>query len=153
MVADLTRDGIFVTPQIDSLTELGATKSRPMKKGEVVIAVSGNPGLPCILEIDCCIHDGFVGCQNLSKKIEPEYLCYLLLTLKSVTSSQSVGAVFQNLTTDQLKALPIPVPSREQQVEIIENLRRVHELVEGNRKLMDLFGQKIQDRISKVWGE
>jgi type I restriction enzyme M protein len=30
MVADITRDGMYATPQIDSLTELGATKSRPM---------------------------------------------------------------------------------------------------------------------------
>ncbi len=152
MVADLTRDGIFVTPQIDSLTELGATKSRAMKKGEVVIAVSGNPGLPCILNIDCCIHDGFVGCQELSPKIKPEYLCYLLLTLKTVTSSQSVGAVFKNLTTDQLKALPIPIPSLKEQTLIIENLKIVHQLVDGNYKLMDIYNQRIQEKLNHIWG-
>ena len=33
MVADITRDGMYSTPQIDSLTAEGATKSRPMNKG------------------------------------------------------------------------------------------------------------------------
>jgi type I restriction enzyme, S subunit len=51
MVADLTRDGIYVTPKIDSLTEEGATYSRPMKAGSVVMAVSGAPGLPAIINI------------------------------------------------------------------------------------------------------
>ena len=60
MVADVTRDGKYVTPRIDSLTKEGAALSRPMQKGDLVIAVSGNPGLPAILEIDACIHDGFV---------------------------------------------------------------------------------------------
>ena len=153
MVADLTRDGIFVTPQIDSLTELGATKSRPMKQGEVVIAVSGNPGLPCILNINCCIHDGFVGCRDLDSTVNPEYLCYLLLALKSQTSSQSVGAVFKNLTTDQLKALPLPIPSIDEQLGIVEKLRQEHQIIGGNEQLIDIYTQKIQDSISKVWGE
>ena len=153
MVADLTRDGIFVTPQIDSLTELGATKSRHMKKGEVAIAVSGNPGLPCILNMDCCIHDGFVGCRDLSPQVEPEYLCYLLLTLKSKTSNQSVGAVFQNLTTDQLKALLLPIPSLNQQIDIIKNLKLVKEIIDGNLKLIDIYNQKIQDKINQIWGD
>ena len=37
MVADITRDGMYATPQIDSLTAEGATKSRPMNKGDVII--------------------------------------------------------------------------------------------------------------------
>jgi len=153
MVADLTRDGLFVTPQIDTLTELGATMSRPMKKGDVVIAVSGNPGLPCILNIDCCIHDGFAGCRDLSSEIESEYLCYLLLTLKSTMSSQSVGAVFQNLTTEQLKDLDLPVPPKEKQLEIISSLRTEHSLVDGTKKLLEIYKTKIQTKLNTLWGE
>jgi restriction endonuclease S subunit len=149
----LTRDGLFVTPQIDTLTELGATMSRPMKKGDVVIAVSGNPGLPCILNIDCCIHDGFAGCRDLSSEIESEYLCYLLLTLKSTMSSQSVGAVFQNLTTEQLKDLDLPVPPKEKQLEIISSLRTEHSLVDGTKKLLEIYKTKIQTKLNTLWGE
>ena len=61
MVSDVTRDGKFVTPKIDFLTEAGAEKSRPMKKGDFIIAVSGQPGQALILAIDACIHDGFAG--------------------------------------------------------------------------------------------
>jgi hypothetical protein len=74
MVADLTRDGLYATPMIDSLTEAGAEKSRPMKAGEVVMAVSGAPGLAAILSVDACIHDGFVGFRKLSQNVVPEYL-------------------------------------------------------------------------------
>jgi hypothetical protein len=54
MIADITRDGMHVRPQIDTLTEEGAKRSRPMRAGSVVMAVSGAVGLPAILEIDAC---------------------------------------------------------------------------------------------------
>jgi type I restriction enzyme M protein len=44
MVADITRDGMYTTPRIDSLTEEGALRSRPMKKGEVIITVADDLG-------------------------------------------------------------------------------------------------------------
>ena len=80
MVADITRDGMYTTPQIDSLTYEGAKKSRPMKKGDVIITVSGNPGLPTILAKDACIHDGFVGLRHLKSDLAlPAYLYFNLL--------------------------------------------------------------------------
>ncbi|VVB89949.1 Type-1 restriction enzyme MjaXIP specificity protein [uncultured archaeon] len=103
MISDVTRDGMYVTPATDFLTEEGAKQSRPMKKGEVVIAVSGNPGLPGILKVDACIHDGFVGFRNLSSKVMHEFLYYYLYHQKENSNSQSVGAIYKNLTTDQIK--------------------------------------------------
>lgn len=153
MIADITRDGMYVFPQIDSLTELGSTKSRQMKKGEVVIAVSGNPGLTSILGIDCCIHDGFVGFRELSKEILPEYLYHILTSLKENTNNQAVGAVFRNLTTEQLKTFSIPIPSLKIQQSIVDKVESERQLIEGNKKLIEIYIQKIQDRINKIWGE
>lgn len=153
MIADITRDGMYVIPKIDNLTELGATKSRQMKKGEVVIAVSGNPGLTTILGIDSCIHDGFVGFRELSKEILPEYLYHILTSLKENTNNQAVGAVFRNLTTEQLKTFSIPIPSLEIQKSIVERIESERQLIEGNKKLIEIYTQKIQDRINKIWGE
>jgi restriction endonuclease S subunit len=153
MIADITRDGMYVYPKIDNLTELGATKSRQMKKGEVVIAVSGNPGLTSILGIDSCIHDGFVGFRELSKEILPEYLYHILTSLKENTNIQAVGAVFRNLTTDQLKSFYIPVPNLEIQQSIVERIESERQIIEGNKKLIEIYTKKIQERINKIWGE
>lgn len=153
MIADITRDGMYVFPKIDSLTELGSTKSRQMKKGEVVIAVSGNPGLSSILGIDCCIHDGFVGFRELSKEILPEFLYHILTSLKENTNNQAVGAVFRNLTTEQLKSFSIPIPTLEIQQSIVEKIESERKIIEGNKKLIEIYTQKIQDKINKIWGE
>ncbi|MBU1054365.1 MAG: N-6 DNA methylase [Proteobacteria bacterium] len=153
MVADITRDGMYTTPRIDSLTEEGATKSRPMEKGEVIITVSGNPGLPTILAIDACIHDGFVGLRELRKDVLPEYLYFALLALHASHGSQSVGAVFKNLTTDQIRKFKIALPPLATQQAIVTEIETEQKLVGANRKLIACFEKKIQNTLSRIWGE
>ncbi len=153
MVADITRDGMHVTPKIDSLTEEGATKSRPMKAGSIVMAVSGNPGLPAILDVDACIHDGFVGFRSLdSSQIDPEFLYYVLLWNKEAHSLQSVGAVFKNLTTDQIREFLIPTPDLETQRAIVAEIEAEQALVDANTQLISRFEAKIKATIGRVWG-
>ncbi len=154
MVADITRDGMYVTPQIDSLTYEGAKKSRPMKKGDVIITVSGNPGLPTILNKDACIHDGFVGLRNLkSDLVLPEYLYFNLLSQREIHASRSVGAVFKNLTTYQIRDFEIPLPALKTQTAIIAEIETEQALVAANRELIDRFEKKIQSAVERVWGK
>ncbi len=126
MVADVTRDGMYVTPKIDFLTKEGAKKSRPCEKGTLVIQVSGNPGTPAILDVDCCIHDGFAALINTSSEtIITEYLFYCLERYKIENQSKSVGAIFKNLTTDQLRNFDIPLPPIEIQKRLVKKLNSV----------------------------
>lgn len=135
MVADVTRDGMYVTPKIDFLTAEGAQFSRPMKKGDVVMVVSGAPGLPAILAVDTCIHDGFVGFKNLDKNILiNSFLFYFLKEIKATTDSQATGAIFRNLTTDQIKDISIAAPPLDEQRRIVEILDEKMEVVERSRQ-------------------
>ena len=153
MVADITRDGMYSVPQIDSLTEEGATKSRPMKKGDVIITVSGNPGLPTILAVDACIHDGFVGLRNINENVNREYLYVNLLQQHSINGEQSVGAVFKNLTTHQVKGFEIPLPSLEEQRAIAAELNEEQVAVDQAERLVTKMEQRIQEAIGRVWGK
>src|SRR3989338_705493 len=150
MVSDVTRDGMYTTPQTDSLTEEGSKLSRPMKKGEVVMAVSGNPGLPTILTVDACINDGFVGFRKLSSKIIPEFLYFILLRQKDENNSRSVGAVFKNLTTDQIKKFKIPVPPINIQLELVEQITQERQVVGANEEIIREYEAKIQNEIKDV---
>ncbi|HDZ3370793.1 restriction endonuclease subunit S [Pseudomonas aeruginosa] len=129
MVADLTRDGKLVTPMIDSLTTEGAQKSRPIEAGTVVMAVSGNVGLTSVLAIDACIHDGFIAFKELDvNKVKPAFLCELMMFLKSTHASRQAGAIFQNLTTSQIKEMEIPIPPSALQDKFLSISRKATEL-------------------------
>ena len=152
MVADISRDGMYSTPQIDSLTEEGAVKSRPMKKGDVIIAVSGNPGLPTILAVDACIHDGFVGLREIKENVNREYLYWNLLSQHEQNALQSVGAIFKNLTTHQVRKIEVPLPPLDTQQTIVAEIEDEQMLVNANRELIDRFEKKTDDAIGRVWG-
>lgn len=140
MIADITRDGVYVLPKIDSLTVEGAKKSRPMKTGEVVMAVSGAVGLPAILSVDACIHDGFVGFRSLSDEVSSEYFYNFLAAYRRLSIGQAVGATFQNLKTDQVRAWLVPLPTRAKQAEF-------------NRVASDMRSLEIQQAVATAMAQ
>ena len=151
MVADITRDGMYSTPQVDSLTEEGATKSRSMNKDDVIITVSGNPGLPTILAVDACIHDGFVGLREIRRDVNRRYLYWHLLAQHKAHGALSVGAVFKNLTTHQVKRFKIALPPLKTQQVIVTEIEAEQFLVAANRELIERLKKKIQAVIARVW--
>ncbi|MBI5392284.1 restriction endonuclease subunit S [Candidatus Woesearchaeota archaeon] len=153
MISDITRDGMYTTPKTDFLTEEGAKLSRPMKKGEVIMAVSGNPGLATILTIDACIHDGFVGFRELNLEIKPEFLYYYLKFYKELHNSQSVGAVFKNLNTIQIKQFKMPVPPITTQKHIVEILARIEKIKRNREKLNEETNKIIPSILYKMFEE
>ena len=153
MIEDLTRDGKYVTPHVDSLTEEGAKLSRPMKKGELVITVSGRTGVPAILNVNACIHDGFVGFRDLSDEVNIDYLYNYLSSLTIVTSQQAVGAIFKNLTTEQLKNIIIPLPPLPIQKRIAEILDAADALRRKDKELLRKYDELTQAIFIDMFGD
>lgn len=134
MVADVTRDGRYVTPAIDFLTEEGASKSRPVSNGTLTIQVSGNPGMPAILAVDACIHDGFAALVDINQEsISTEYLYFSLLAVAEQNNQMAVGAIFRNLTTSQLREIEVIIPSYEKQLEMVSKMDMAEQKVKASK--------------------
>ena len=111
MVEDVTRDGKYVIPIVDSLTEQGAKLSRPCKKGTLTIVCSGTVGVTSFLGVDSCIHDGFLGLVNISKTTSKDYIYHQLSSLReSFDNAATHGGVFTNLTTTGVREFPLALP-------------------------------------------
>lgn len=140
MVEDVTRDRKYVTPTIDFLTVEGAKLSRPCKKGTLTVVCSGTPtvvGLPSILGVDACIHDGMLGLVRLSPTVEPEYLFYRLTDLQGqLQAAATHGGTFVNLTTKGFGAFRITVPPLPEQRTISTVLSDVDALLAALERLI-----------------
>ncbi|WP_222705338.1 restriction endonuclease subunit S [Bacillus marasmi] len=145
MVADVTRDKKYITPRIDFLTEEGAKRSRPMKAGSLVVVCSGTVGIPGILAVDACIHDGFLGISEISEVCTEEYLFYCFTSLKDkLDASATHGGVFTNLTTSIMKDFKITLPPKKEQYQIVSILSSVDKKVQNEQeKLKKLKNIKI----------
>ncbi len=119
MVQDVSRDGKYVTPRIDYLTETGRDLSRPCKAGTLTIVCSGTVGIPSILAIDACIHDGFLAIVDIDMRYSIDFIYHNLTTLRDkFESSATHGGVFTNLTTGILKDFVIKIPALPEQTRI-----------------------------------
>ncbi|MCS7204059.1 MAG: restriction endonuclease subunit S, partial [Leptospiraceae bacterium] len=153
MVQDVTRDYKYVIPRLDYLTLEGAKKSRFLPKGTVIIQVSGNPGTPCILGIDACIHDGFAALIDLDRtKINDEFIFYYFDYSKSLYKQLAFGAIFQNLQTYSISKFLIPIPPLPEQKVIAHILQTIDDKIqkeEAKKKALEnLFKSMLHNLMS-----
>ena len=131
MVQDVTRDGKWVTPQIDSLTEEGAALSRPCAAGTLTIVCSGNVGVVSILAVDACIHDGFLALIDIDESIAvKDFLFHSLSTLRQQFENGAThGGVFTNLTTSVISQFEVSCSLIPEQQRIADCLTFLDDLI------------------------
>ena len=96
-----------------------------------------------------------LGIRPHSDKYKPKFLWYLfnqyrLEGLYEQFMRQNVNGLFNR---EELKILKMPVVPINLQEQIIEELDNQRTLVKANKQLIEIFEQKIKDRITKVWGD
>ena len=95
----------FVLDIKEHIKEEGLKKTVFLKAGELVLSNSATPGSPKILDVDSCIHDGWL---YFPKSELSKYFLYLLFKhIRKELIALGNGSVFTNLKTDILKAYPI----------------------------------------------
>ncbi|MCM3570499.1 restriction endonuclease subunit S [Neobacillus mesonae] len=151
LIEDVTRDGKFVYPSIDSLTEEGAKKSRLLPKDSVILSCSGTRvAIPGILGESACIHDGFFGFDDY-KELLPEYLYYYFWLLHDkMQSSATKGGVFNNLTTQIMKEMYIQFPDVTEQERIIEIINTWDISIELKEKYIEQKKEQKKGLIQKL---
>ena len=63
---------------------------------------------------------------------------------------QNVNGLFNR---EELQEVTISVPAIEIQREIVSAIEEEMVIVENNKRLIEIFEKKIQDKLSEVWGE
>ena len=136
MVQDVTRDGKYVTPRIDYLTEAGSKLSRPCKAGTLTIVCSGTVGIVSFLAVDACIHDGFLALIDIDHNtVDDDFLYHQLSTLREkFERSATHGGVFTNLTTTGIKEFIVRVTVLEEQRKIAAALQAVDDKLTALRR-------------------
>lgn len=101
-ISDATKSSNpFVFNIEESIKEEGLRKTVYLKAGSLVLSNSATPGLPRILAIDTCIHDGWLYFTN--QNLSNEFLFLFFNHIRPNLVNKGNGAVFTNLKTDILK--------------------------------------------------
>lgn len=132
---------LFISPEFHQ----EVYKSR-LEAGDLAVVRSGAPGTTCVIPSDL----GEANCSDLvivrpNEKLIPEYGCIFMnssIAQKNVKENQ-VGVAQQHFNVGSMKLMPINLPTKLEQAEIV---RRVHSLF----AMADVVEKNYGDSIVKV---
>lgn len=101
----------FINEIKEYIIEDGLKKTVYLKAGALVLSNSATPGLPKILDLDTCIHDGWL--YFPTSRLSNEYLYLFFKHIRENLVALGNGSVFTNLKTDILKNYPTFLPTNE----------------------------------------
>jgi type I restriction enzyme S subunit len=113
--------------------------------GGIVLTKRAPIGQLALLGLDACSNQG---CFLLSARegIEPRFFYYVLANSVPLLQALGRGSTFMELSTDDLKALRVPVLAYDQQVRIANYLdasvAKVDELLQSKRGLLEILAEK-----------
>lgn len=107
-------------------------------------------GVVHITSPKCWITDNGLYITQFYKEIKLEYLSIILTSL-NLNNYAKVGGQ-PSISQSTILELSIPYPPLEIQQSIVERIESERQIIEGNKKLIEIYTQKIQDRINKIWG-
>ena len=123
--------------------------------GDIIISMIGaNRGMSCVIDDNREFSIKNVGLIKPLGKINHSYLLYYLksTTAQEYISLMSSGGAQQFIGLTTLRQFPIPVPDVFEQTEIVKTIEEEMQLVNANKRLIEIFEQKIKTKIGEVWG-
>lgn len=119
-------EGMYITSTKEKILTSGIKKSRMVFKGDLLLSNSMSFGRPYILNIDGCIHDGWLVLHFDKALFNSEYLCSYLSQQSTYTELAKLadGAVVSNLNKEIVKILPVIAPPMALQEEFTAVVRQ-----------------------------
>lgn len=122
------------------------------KKGDVLISTSGTIGRTVVFDGEPAYFQdsNIVWIANDESKVLNSFLNAYY---QQINWRPAKGVTIARLYNKIIEETKVPIPSIESQRQIVAQIEKEQELVNANKQLIEIFEQKIKDRIAKVWGK
>ena len=108
-ISDATKENSpFIFDIKEHIKVEGLKKTTYLEAGKLVLSNSATPGLPKILQVDTCIHDGWLHFPK--SKFSNEFLYLFFKKIRPELENMGNGSIFTNLKTDILKEFELRLP-------------------------------------------
>lgn len=129
----------------------GVSSSRTVLPGMMIVSNSASPGLPMIMEITACVHDGWLIIDDY-KGVTQEYMYYHFLNERHGLVSSSNGSVFNNLKTDIVKAHPVIIPDEDTMTAISQQFCSLNHSIKQNAQEIIALNELRNSLLSQLSG-
>ena len=150
-----TDDSMYITKTAQKIIPEGMRKSRYVQPGDFLLSNSMSFGRPYILKIDGCIHDGWLVLRDNGGIFDKRFLYYYLSAPSTYQKfkNMAVGGVVNNLNSEMVRGVTIPVPTIEEQLNIVDVLGKVTELITLRKEQLAKLDQLVKSRFIELFGD
>ena len=123
-ISDATASGSRIQKTKQKIRPEGLSKTRAVKPGDFLLSNSMSFGRPYICDIKGCIHDGWLVLGGVEKLFDQDFLYHCLRSdsVQRQFSQKAAGSTVQNLNSDLVRDVVVPIPPLPEQRRIVRKL-------------------------------
>ena len=131
-IGDSDKGGKYINETKEKIIPEGMSKSRFVHRGDFLLTNSMSFGRPYILNVDGCIHDGWLVLSGYQTAYDKDFLYYLLASSFAYYQFCEVvsGAVVKNLNSDKVACALFPLPPINEQHRIVAKIEELLPYIE-----------------------
>ena len=132
-IGDTDKGGKYINSTKEKIIPEGVRKSRLVHAGDLLLTNSMSFGRPYILNVDGCIHDGWLVLSGYEEAYNREFLFYMLSSAFAYYQFCDVvsGAVVKNLNSDKVATSLFPLPPIAEQRRIVDQIEAILPIVKS----------------------
>ncbi len=122
--------------------------------GSTVLITRVSVGKFAYLEHDYAINQDLTAMVVKDEAVlDEKFLFYTAEKLAEQVKASAVGIGVVGVTRQFVSGLDVMLPTLDEQKRIVAELESEQRLIDANKKLIEIFRQKIKSKIAEVWGE
>lgn len=149
-ISDVTACDTYLQETAQYLSPLGEAKSVRVDPGDLIMSICATIGVPRIVGIPACIHDGFVVFRNYEANLDRMFLFYFLSFISARLANSGQPGTQKNINTTIVGDIEIPKIAIPEQKRIAAILRvwdaaieQMSNLIQAKQKLKNGLIQEL----------
>ena len=150
-----TSESMYITETAQKIKPEGMKKSRYVQPGDFLLSNSMSFGRPYILKTDGCIHDGWLVLRDKNSFFDKRFLYYYLSAKPTYEKFKmiAVGGVVNNLNSEMVRKISVPVPCKAEQIEIANLLDIVNRIILKRKQTLQKLDELVKARFVEMFGD
>ncbi len=138
-IGDTEKNGKYINSAKERIKPEGKSKSRYVQKGDFLLTNSMSFGHPYILNINGCIHDGWLVISTLENAFNRDFLYHLLSSdfVYEQFSEAASGGVVSNLNSEKVAHTTVPLPPYQEQLRIAAKVEELFAVLDGIKESLE----------------
>lgn len=130
-IGDVAPGARYITRTAEKIRPEGVQFSRYVHKGDFILSNSMSFGRPYVLQVEGCIHDGWLSIQKYQQTFDTGFLYYILSAQEVMAQyiAMAAGSSVKNLNKDKVNKVVVPVPPLSEQKRIAAVLSNADNLI------------------------